>query len=148
MCLRKSNIHKGKLSLPFVAENDIIVYKALDHLDTDGNKCCCTPYQYFPITFIYGMCILNAVLEKEKNFYVNIGIHSFSKEKRCDNTCSIFIENEMKKHWAVIPKGSEYFVGIDDDIVSDNLIIFNTREDFEKYESKNKCVNLNLELSK
>ena len=149
MCLVKSNIHNKNLDKPFITKNNIVVYKALDTKKLDGTKCICTPYRYFPIVFFEGKCVMN---EPNMDFYgtsIRRGIHAFTSEQRCKKVC-IFYYNETgtKKFWAVIPKGSKIFVGNTNDIVSDNLIIFKSREEFRKYKKENKCVNLNLELSK
>ena len=149
MCLEKSNIHKNHLDIPFIAKNNIEVYKALDTKSFDGFKNICTPYRYLPIVFFEGKCVMNEPSMEIYGNFIDKGIHAYTTEKRCKITCDNFHdETGTKKFWAVIPKGSKYFIGIEDDIVSDNLIIFNTREEFRKYKKENKCVKLNLELSK
>ena len=148
MCLEKSNIHWDRDNA-FIAKNNIVVYKALDTKNLDGVKNICTPYMYFPIVFFEGKCVMN---EPSMDIYgkrIDRGIHAYTTEERCKETCNLFHENNgTKKFWAIIQKGSKYFVGNGDDIVSDNLIIFKTREEFRKYKKENKCVNLDLELSK
>ena len=52
----------------------------------------------------------------------------------------------MTKHWAIIPKSSKYYIGVDYDVVSDNLIVFRTREDFRKYKKEHECSKLNLHI--
>lgn len=42
---------------------------------------------------------------------------------------------EMKK--AIIPKGSEYVIGEEDDIVSSDIIVFRTNKDYVKYRINN-----------
>ena len=49
MCLEKSNIHENDWDNPFIAKNNIVVYKALDTKTFDGVKNICTPYVYLPI---------------------------------------------------------------------------------------------------
>ena len=153
MCLEKSYIHK-KLNKPFIAKNNIIVYKALDAKKYDGTKCTCikctcTPYMYLSIVFFEGKCILKEPNMEINGEYIYKGLHSYTTEERCKKTCDEFHdETGTRKFWAVIPKGSKYFIGKDKDIVSDNLIIFKNREEFRKYKKENKCVKLNLELSK
>lgn len=134
MCLTKSAIYKKNYSKPSVAEKDIIVYKALDHRDAiTGKKILCTPYRFHPISFTNGKCVMAGVLECENEICVNIGFHSYVNEGEVKRVCKTFPETKMTKHWGVIPKGSKYFLGIKGDIVSNNLIIFKTREDFRKY---------------
>lgn len=149
MCLVKSDIHKNNWDNPFIAQNNIVVYKALDTKTYNGVKNICTPYRYLPIVFFDGKCVMNESNMDIYGEFINKGIHAYTTEERCKITCNMFHdETGTKKFWAVIPKGSRFFVGNGDDIVSDNLIIFKTREEFRKYKKDNKCVNLNLELSK
>ena len=66
MCLRISNIHKENKNKPFIAEKDIIVFKALDHYDIlEGKKSICTPYQFYPIDFIDGKCVMKSDLYRK-----------------------------------------------------------------------------------
>ena len=139
MCLIKSIIHKNNYSKPFIAEKDIIVYKALDHCDTFGNKCICTPYMYYPIVFVNGKCIISSVLLTNSKPYVDFGVHAFVNEEKIKSTCDFFPETKMTKHWAIIPKGSEYYLGQEEDIVTNELIVFKTREEFRKYRREHKC---------
>ena len=74
--------------------------------------------------------------------YVDVGVHAFTSEERINIRCNMFPETKMTKHWAVIPKGSKYFIGDLDDIVSNKLIIFRTREDFRKYKREHECSKL------
>lgn len=148
MCLTISKIHKNNNNKPFIAEKDIIVFKALDHYDLNNRKkVFCTPYQYYPIDFIDGKCVMKSDLymKSESNcYFVSIGIHSFRDEESAKVTCAGFPETKMTKHWAIIPKGSKYYIGDNNDIVSDNLIIFRTREDFREYKKEHSCSKLNL----
>lgn len=139
MCLVKSIIHKKDYSKRFIAEKDIIVYKALDHCDTFGNKCICTPYMYYPIVFVNGKCIISSVLTTSDSPYVSVGVHAFRTEERIKRTCDFFPETKMTKHWAIIPKGSKYYIGQEEDIVTNKLIVFKTREEFRKYRKEHKC---------
>ena len=95
MCLIKSIIHKNNYSKPFIAEKDIIVYKALDHCDTFGNKCICTPYMYYPIVFVNGKCIISSVLLTNSKPYVDFGVHAFVNEEKIKSTCDFFPETKM-----------------------------------------------------
>ncbi len=149
MCLEKSILHKDDRDNPFIAKNNIVVYKALDTKTYDGIKNVCTPYMYRPIVFFEGKCVMHEPNMEICGNCIDKGLHAYTTEKRCKITCDMFHdETGTRKFWAVIPKGSKFFVGNEDDIVSDNLIIFKTREEFRKYKKENKCVNLNLELSK
>ena len=139
MCLIKSIIHKKDYSKPFIAEKDIIVYKALDHCDCFGNKRICTPYRYYPIVFVNGKCIISSVLPRSGSLYVDFGVHAFVNEEKIKRTCHFFPETKMTKHWAIIPKGSKYYIGQEEDIVTNELIVFKTRKEFRKYRKEHKC---------
>ena len=150
MCLEKSIIHNKNLDKPFIAKNNIVVYKALDTKIYDLTKSIYTPYMHLHIVFFEGKCVMfEPNMEISSLKFIDKGLHAYTTEERCKKTCRLFhYETGTKKFWAVIPKESKFFVGNEDDIVSDNLIIFKTREEFRKYKKENKCVNLNLELSK
>lgn len=80
----------------------------------------------FPFTFdiqIEGDVVL---------YKINKGIHSY----RCDNldTDSPFSPNH---NYAIIPKGSLYYIGQEYDVVSDKLIIFDSKKALEDYEKEN-----------
>ena len=78
-------------------------------------------------------------LECTKDKVVSIGFHAFTNEESIKLTCKVFPETKMTKHWAIIPKGSKYFLAEDkDEIVSNKLIIFKTREDFREYRRNQK----------
>ena len=148
MCLEKSNIHKDDRDNPFIAKNNIVVYKALDTKTFDGVKNICTPYMYLPIVFFLFFFVMNEPSMDIYGKFIDKGLHAYTTEERCKKTCDMYHhETGTKKFWAVIPKGSKYFVGNENDIVSDNIIIFKNREEFRKYKKENKCVDLNLELS-
>lgn len=132
------------------AETDILVFKCLDHYDNfSQKKVICTPYQYTPIAFDKdGMCVLKSELVKrvvagtEYNPVYGIaqGIHAFYLRWRGTFNSKMFEDTMMRCHWAIIPKGSEYYVGDDDSIASNELIIFKTKFALNKY-MKDKSAN-------
>ena len=63
--------------------------------------------------------------------YVSHGIHAYITKRGL-----IFSDNTVQR-FAIIPKGTKYYVGTDDDVVSDQLIIF-SRLGFIKYLRKNR----------
>lgn len=139
MCLVKSlTYHSHGLDEPCIAENNILVYKALCHHD----PICYTPFYGFKITFVNGICNISDFLEKSRNAIVNLGLHSYYREGECTYLCSYYANKGTIKHLAIIPKGSEYFVGLDNEIVSNNLIIFETYDDFKKYRKRNTYIEL------
>lgn len=56
---------------------------------------------------------------------INEGFHSHV------NRCTI--NTDTKQNICIIPKGSEYCLGDDNDIVSNQIIVFKTKEDYDKY---------------
>lgn len=139
MCLEKSSIFKAHYSKPLVADEDIVVYKTLDYRNVfTGEKVIRTPYQFYPISFKDGKCVMDGYLECNLNKSVSFGFHSYVDEEKADLSCKCFTETEMTKHLAIIPKGGRYFLGNDGDAVSDKLIIFETKEDFMEYSRNQK----------
>lgn len=139
MCLCKSIIHNKDYSKPFIAEKDIIVYKALGNYYCFGIKHFYTPFMNYPIVFVDGKCIISSVLQTNSSPYVRNGVHACVNENLIKITIEFFSETKkITKHWAIIPKGSKYYFGADEDIVSNELIVFKTREDFRKYRKEHK----------
>lgn len=152
MCLTINKaIHKEfdaeyNIPKPFVADEDIMVLKELIHLKWSAYV---TPY--------YGACVCfnedgiatleslkkgvhrknSLIIEEIKypfgiedfeigKFYVAEGVHSYIRQ-----------DINSTYYYAIIPKGSYYYIGIDNDMVSDKLIIFKDKESYEKYAKKN-----------
>ena len=120
-----------------VAKEDILVYKCLDC--TSGEYC--TPFQYMPIIFAKGKYVYNKVnMPKSKcewNDTIGVGIHAYStKNAAIALSKSFYWGNGTSMHYAVIPKGSNFYVGVYDNIVSNNLIVYREKRCFDKeYES-------------
>ncbi len=140
MCLITSNYYhkkdKNSNVKCFVAEEDILVYKCLDC--EDGVYC--TPFRYMPIVFTKGKYIYTNVYMKKKAFckmdeggYVWSGIHAYRTMSRAFVVSKSFYEFDgTYMHYAVIPKGSNFYIGNNDDIVSDNLIVYRDKKYFDK----------------
>lgn len=104
---------------PKIATKDIEVYKMLTSL---GNGILVSPFQEarYQIGVEKRADMLNIYKEgSSEHFRVEEGLHSYSslrtaRERRCWHT------NIYK---AIIPKGSEYFIGLDNEVVSKHLII-------------------------
>ena len=123
------------------AEADILVYKCLDFYCLNYY----TPYQNFPVYFNKGKCVIKTPhFSYERNGYRTIvkeGIHSYYKKFKAEN-----IELSYKfcfgtqKHYAIIPKGTNYYIGTAGDIVSTELIVFETEEHYKKYVEKSEKI--------
>ena len=104
---------------PIITEKDIDCIKYLHKFS--GGRYCTIIYDY-PIKFKGGYCVeTSAYLAVSysryyEHFKVEEGIHS----------CSIIFSGLMsgRPFYAMIPKGTEMFVGIDNDFTSTKLIIF------------------------
>ena len=144
MCLFiDTNIHSErmrygnfkKLPKPFIARTNIVVYKNLSKI----KNAIYTPYQRNFIRFnVNGIYYLESNLTQKKypfgyeyldrGYYIYEGIHSFTKK----NT---FVPGSI--YYAIIPKGSMYYFGNNDDIVSDKLIIFKNQKAYKQYLKEN-----------
>lgn len=115
MCLVIDKTKHKKLFgfyLPKIVKEDIPVYKILNHHDGLIH----TPHQWYHIKFHKNKVILRSILTQWKGNIFK-GIHAY-REK-----INIRMFN-YKTHKAIIPKGSLYYIGINNDIVSTKLIIF------------------------
>lgn len=112
------------------AKTDILVYKCLDF---DGDIYC-TPFRYMPVEFNNGRVELKSELIKIGKDCVEIGIHSyFNKNDAITISRSFHANSGTSMHYAIIPKGSRYYVGKVNDIASTKLIIFRTKKSFDTY---------------
>ena len=117
-----------------VAETDILVYKCLDEKLI---RVYCTPFQYFPVEFIDGMACLSIKenLFKTRGKRIECGIHGYYDRSNADATSLEFEDCGTKTHYAIIHKGTPYCLGIEGEIVTTKMTIFETEEDYEKYKS-------------
>lgn len=139
-----------------IAETDINVYKCLDF--DFLNKTYCTPFRYLPIEFQKGICKINSIIgcSTYEGIYpfgriypvddfknperIDVGIHSYYLRDYAEITARKFYDSSgTRVHKAIIPKGSEYYIGKRGEIVSNNLIIFEMDIDYMRYCEKN-CV--------
>lgn len=120
-----------------IAEKDITTYKYII-----SYKNCWTGIFFQSSTFAYNE------LQKAKGLYLEadelyVNIEHLQR-KRYNSTTGIYEgfhsyikePNHFpydKKAICIIPKGSEYCLGIDNDIVSNQIIVFKTREDYDRY---------------
>ena len=141
MCLITSNDYHKKDNNRnvkcFVAKEDILVYKCLDC--TNGEYS--TPFQYMPIVFTKGKYVYNKVKMSQKigcrireNALVSKGIHAYSTRGKAIKTSKSFYGDKgTSMHYAVIPKGSNFYIGNNDDIVSNNLIVYREKRCFDRH---------------
>jgi len=109
MCLTPT--HKNVL----IATRDIRCYKWLKI----NNSILYTPFQMEPIVFKNGI----AIQEVDNFSYDSIGgirkgIHSYQMG---------FNHAYRRRYYSIIPKGTQYYIGSDNDLVSLKLIIFKNK---------------------
>ena len=120
-----------------VAQEDILVYKCLDC--TDGWYC--TPFQYMPIVFTKGKYVYNkecmdeyVYCGKASSVVIRVGIHAYgTKDAAMATSKSFHSSNGTSMHYAIIPKGSNFYIGIDEDVVSNNLIVYREKRCFDRH---------------
>jgi hypothetical protein len=114
---------------PYIAEDDIMCYKILF---TDNNELR-SPYQFFKFErkIRYDNSDEPRISKTEDNKYeISFGyFHAYSNVNTAISRC-LAIDNDMscnallpKVFIAIIPKGSKYYKGEDEDICSDSIII-------------------------
>lgn len=135
MCLIKLS-NTGKMK----AETDLKVYKCLDYNRSYDRYS--TPFQFMRVEFDKNGKFafeMDADLLNEVCKMVEEGMHAYRAKAAADITSAKFHEdNGTKTHYAVIPKGSYYYIGNKCDIVSNRMIIFKWKKDFDAYAKENK----------
>lgn len=119
-----------------IAKKDILVYKAL-YIDDENDYF--TPYRYYPIRFVgkrfkYKSEIGEPVVDygMYEISYIEEGIHTYTKPTT-HYTC-LFKATYL---YAVIPKGSEYYISCNgNECVSNCLIIFKDKEEYKLYKKE------------
>ena len=146
MCLSVNlDFHKVKNNKPIalVAKQSILVYKVLEVEDKHYH----TPFEYMAINFDdeYGMFFYKTTRfsinrtyfysEGHTAYDVLRGIHSYINFDEADYTTDYMknlYDSKPNIHYAIIPKGSKFYIGCDDDIVSSNLVVFKNKTKYSK----------------
>ena len=123
MCLKvNTNFYTRKEARehkPLIAEKDIKVYKVIDVNDR-------SPYFNFKYHKKYHYsCNFSKNIVNYGRWYIKInkGLHSFIKHSEAKIRKAGFLnEDYFKIVTMYIPKGSEYYLGDNGDIVSNNLV--------------------------
>ena len=69
-----------------------------------------------------------------ENALVSKGIHAYSTRDKAIMVAKEFYNtNGTSMHYAVIPKGSNFYIGNNDDVVSSNLIVYREKRCFDRY---------------
>ena len=114
---------------PFTAKTDLEVIKILGNFDGCHYY---TPFRGKKIVFKDGKYLMKAGgngahLGYRKSFLVNQGIHSYY-----NLSYAFYLNTSDCQFESVIPKGTNYFIGKNGDVVSEKLLIFETKENFLK----------------
>lgn len=121
---RQSAKRAEKTLKPKKATHDILVFKLL----TPELK---SPYKNFQYTL--GKEFSAKIVKKmnpswgEFAIVVNEGLHAWRTGERAQNLSC----NSRKCYPAIIPKGALYYIGDNDDIVSNKLIVYNNLDDLQ-----------------
>lgn len=110
MCLQISVAHHYPLNKPLIASKDILVWKII----SDENCSKYQGFQYKPNT-VYK---LSSQLKLANGREIAEGYHAYTSRQEARNH---FFDVHHKVVKFVIPKGTEYFVGIRSDIVSNKI---------------------------
>lgn len=123
---------------PKMAVKPILVYKVLEEIDAEKPLKTIkeTPFQYMRVKFKHRKTTLESKICVYHSM-VNESIHAYR-----DMSFSELVVREldnhrawgMKTYYAVIPKGATYYIGKNCDVATNKLIVFLTKEDFEKSE--------------
>jgi len=132
MCLIiNKTIHSDEK--PIHRNVDILVYKYLEHKKNGY----ITPFQHVPIEFINGIAILKSAFSLK---YVRVVDSPYNLKEFCQTVCErgihCFINKpsvKVKVFPAIIPWGTMFFVGRDNDIASAEVIIFKNWFYYWKY---------------
>ena len=129
MCLIKDKKYHP-FNKPLIAEEDIACYKALVHSSIDSPNILRTPFQLEPIRIsVYLNCQIPFIAGDDSKFW-SFWQHKLGFSERVG---SGFIHTyrdmsftsllrQVRIFKCIIPKGTEYFIGTDDDYASKKII--------------------------
>ena len=141
MCLIvNTGYHNTFVPGPKVAKEDIVVVKELDRGAAPGVYE--SPFQHEGYLFQDGVCRkkYNAPLEAVRNHLgfadlsVHEGYHSYYGAYYFFRDREDFNDDDkvLRFKIGIVPKGAEYFIGTLEDIVSDELVVYEDAERFFK----------------
>ena len=113
-----------------IAEKDILVFKCLDYRCGEY----ATSYRYYPIRFDSdNKAELSAEIQKGDFDTILTGIHAYRNLGYATNIAySYYLLFKTKVYYAIIPKGTKYYIGEHEDIVAERMIIFKNNKDYFK----------------
>jgi len=147
--LHKKDLEGYECIMPFVADRDILVTKMLMPSKKNwlfGRRITKTPIRYHEIKFGYDG---TATLEDEFSFdlyynkdydtithFVEHGIHAYTGVGQ-DSSLEISSMYFCVEHKAIIPKGTNYYLGKKGDIVAEKMTIFFDDKAYNRYTERN-----------
>lgn len=129
MCLYKDKKHHP-FNKPLIAEEDIVCYKALVHSSIDPPGMLHTPFQLEPIRISVYLNYQIPFIAGDDSKFWSFWQHKLGLSKRVGSGFihtyrSILLDCVIRRvhvFKCIIPKGTEYFIGIDDDYASKKII--------------------------
>ena len=128
-----------------IAKENLRCFKVLQKRNMNGY---CTPFMCMPINFRYGMAKADIVGElrvyrslMRPGHEIHQGIHAYCAKKYADKIWGFLLNSHEIKN-AIIPKGAQFCIGQDGDVVATKMIIFRNDEAFEKFLEKNKAIRM------
>ena len=128
-CTLRNRLH-GR-PLPIITTRDLLVSKVL----SKGGR---SPYQGYQ--YLFGV-MHNTIMHVTNNGFVYDGFHSLRASPNSDAALKFAQANSLHPSKAnplfpcIIPKGSAVYMGLDHDVVSNNIVVYkNMKELYKEYE--------------
>jgi hypothetical protein len=129
MCLYKDKKHHP-FNRPLVAGEDIVCYKVLTQALPGSPNVFCTPFQLEPIRIPVHLNYQIPFIAQDDNKFCSFWRHKLGFSRIVE---SGFIHTFRENYFiplhryeslfkCIIPKGTEYFIGIDNDYASERII--------------------------
>ena len=143
MCTKVSFWHHGFFPKPKIAKKNIEVYKVLDLIVTPKDEkfpiTYETPYMRETINFINGQATQNSVhdiyCDKDHNIIGVCACKTYARALEQKIALYRFVHSPIPNFicHCIIPKGTKYFIGKNNVIVSEKLILFLSVRNFQEY---------------
>ena len=134
-----------------IAKENLKCFKVLQKVNMDSY---CTPFMLMPIIFRRGIAKVSIVGELRLfqsllrlGHEIHRGIHAYCTKRYVDKMWWPSLNSHELKN-AIIPKGAQFCIGQDGDVVATKMIIFRNDEAFEKFLEKNKAIRMTSIIKK
>lgn len=132
MCLsidKSKNQHKGSAYIPTTADKDIVVWKVGCVYNVYKFEQIFRPRYHSIFEYSPGILTPKEDLIVSEGRLIHRGYHAFVNKKYADSLCRSLVNEAVKRFTFnetverfIIPKGSQYFIGEDNDIVATQLV--------------------------